>query len=82
MARSTTSMKKKSYIRYSEAYRQEALAPADRIGVAAAARELGLHSSQLYQRHSKGSAAARYIGVRAVAGRRKRQSEAAISRSQ
>ena len=53
MARSTTSMKKKSYTRYSEAYRQEALALADRIGVAAAARELGLHSSQLYQSRSK-----------------------------
>ncbi len=35
MARSTTSMKKKSYPRCSDAYRQEALALADRIGVAA-----------------------------------------------
>ena len=43
MARSTTSMKKKSYTRYSDTYRQEALALADRIGVAAAARELGIH---------------------------------------
>lgn len=53
MARSTTSMKKKSYTRYSDAYRQEALALADRIGVAAAARELGIHASQLYQWRSK-----------------------------
>ncbi|BBM05986.1 transposase [Vreelandella aquamarina] len=53
MARSTTSMKKKSYTRYSDGYRQEALALADRIGVAAAARELGIHASQLYQWRSK-----------------------------
>ncbi len=53
MARSTTSMKKNPYTRYSEAYRQEALALADRIGVAAAARELGIHSSQLYPWRSK-----------------------------
>jgi transposase len=46
-------MKKKSYTRYSDTYRQEALALADRIGVAAAARELGIHSSQLYQWRSK-----------------------------
>ena len=39
-------MKKKSYTRYSDAYRQEALALADRIGVAAAARELGIHANQ------------------------------------
>ena len=31
----------------------EALALADRIGVAAAARELGIHASQLYQWRSK-----------------------------
>lgn len=37
MERSATSMKKKSYTRYSDAYRQEALVLADRIGVAAAA---------------------------------------------
>ncbi|BBI65615.1 hypothetical protein HSBAA_PA_2180 (plasmid) [Vreelandella sulfidaeris] len=43
----------KSYTRYSDAYRQEALALADRIGVAAAARELGIHASQLYQWRSK-----------------------------
>jgi len=46
-------MKKKSYTRYSDAYRQEALALADRIGVAAAARELDIHASQLYQWRSK-----------------------------
>lgn len=53
MARSTTAMKKKSYTRYSEVYRHEALALADRLGVAAAARELGINASQLYQWRSK-----------------------------
>lgn len=55
MARSTTSMKKKSYTRYSysDVYRQEALAPADRTGVAVATRELGIHGSQLSQWRSK-----------------------------
>ena len=49
MARSTTSMKKKSYTRYSDGYRQEALALADRIGVAAAAREMGIKESKRYK---------------------------------
>lgn len=53
MAKSTAKMNKKSYTRYSDAFRQEALALADRIGVAAAARELNLHASQLYQWRSK-----------------------------
>lgn len=44
MARSITLMKKKSYTLYSDAYRQEALALADRIGVAEAARELCIHA--------------------------------------
>ncbi len=34
--------------RYSAEYKSEALALAERIGVSAAARELGLHDSQLY----------------------------------
>lgn len=46
-------MKKKPYTHYSDAYRQEALAHAGRIGVAAVARELGIHASQLYQWRSK-----------------------------
>ena len=42
--------------RYSEEYKQEAVALSDKLGVPAAARDLGLHSSQLYgwrrqQRH-------------------------------
>jgi transposase-like protein len=34
--------------RYSEEFREEALALSERFGVAAAAKELGLHESQLY----------------------------------
>lgn len=39
--------------RYSEEFKQEALGLAGKIGVAAAARELGLHESQLYAWRSK-----------------------------
>jgi transposase len=39
--------------RHSEAFKREALALAERIGVNDAARELGLHSSQLYGWRSK-----------------------------
>lgn len=39
--------------RYSEEYRTEALALSERIGVPAAAKELGLHESQLYGWRSK-----------------------------
>jgi len=42
-------MPKKRCTRYSAEYRAEALALADRIGVSAAAKELGIHSTQLYQ---------------------------------
>ena len=35
-------------VRHSDAYKSEALALADKIGVAAAAKDLGLHESQLY----------------------------------
>ena len=48
MARQATPMKK-TRARYTQAYRDETLALADRVGVSAAARELGLHPSQLYQ---------------------------------
>ncbi len=34
--------------RYSDEYKSEALALADRVGVPAAARQLGIHESQLY----------------------------------
>ena len=40
---------KKSRTRYSQDYKAEALALADRVGTNAAARELGLQPSQLYQ---------------------------------
>ncbi len=39
--------------RYSPEYKSEALALAERIGVSAAARELGLHDSQLYAWRTK-----------------------------
>ncbi|WP_089685290.1 IS3 family transposase [Billgrantia gudaonensis] len=52
MAKQATSMKK-TRARYSDAYREEALALADRVGAAAAARELGLQTSQLYQWRAK-----------------------------
>jgi transposase len=44
---------KKKRAQYSDAYREEALALAGRIGVAAAARELDLQPSQLYQWRAK-----------------------------
>ncbi|MDI5920890.1 IS3 family transposase [Halomonas sp. LR5S13] len=44
---------KKTRTRYSQAYKDEALALADRVGTSAAARELGLQSSQLYQWRAK-----------------------------
>ena len=52
MAKQATPMKK-TRARYSDAYRDEALALADRVGAAAAARELGLQPSQLYQWRAK-----------------------------
>ena len=39
--------------RHSQQYKTEALALADRVGVAAAAKQLGLHESQLYAWRSK-----------------------------
>ena len=48
MARQATSMKKTRAC-YSQTYKGEALALADRVGASAAARELGLQPSQLYQ---------------------------------
>ncbi|MGQ7249300.1 IS3 family transposase [Halomonas sp. V046] len=52
MARQAASMKK-IRTRYSQDYKAEALALADRVGISAAARELGLQPSQLYQWRSK-----------------------------
>lgn len=39
--------------RYSQQYKTESLALAEKVGVAAAARQLGLHASQLYNWRSK-----------------------------
>jgi transposase len=52
MARQAASMKK-TRTRYSQAFKDEALALADRVGISAAARELGLQPSQLYQWRAK-----------------------------
>ncbi|RDB43823.1 hypothetical protein DU490_05270 [Halomonas sp. DQ26W] len=52
MVKQATPMKK-TRTRYSDAYREEALALADRVGVTAAARDLGLQPSQLYQWRAK-----------------------------
>ena len=38
---------------YSQQYKDESLALAEKLGVAAAARQLGLHESQLYNWRSK-----------------------------
>ena len=42
--------------RYSASYKSEALALAERIGVSAAAKQLGIHESQLYGWRSKAQA--------------------------
>jgi len=49
MATASNKMSKRRKARYSAEYRAEALALAERIGVAAAASELGLHATQIYQ---------------------------------
>lgn len=43
-----TKVEKATRIRHSQEYKNEALALAERVGVAAAAKQLGLHESQLY----------------------------------
>ena len=48
-----TESKKCRRRKYSPEFRQEALALAKKIGVAKAAKELGLHESQLYDWRSK-----------------------------
>lgn len=52
MARQASTMKQ-TRTRYSEAYKDEALALAERIGVSKAAEQLGLHASQFYGWRSK-----------------------------
>jgi len=49
MATASNSMSKRKNARYSAEYRAEALSLAERIGVAAAASEFGLHATQIYQ---------------------------------
>lgn len=51
----TTTQKKQLQTRkrHSQQYKTEALALADRVGVASAAKQLGLHDSQLYSWRSK-----------------------------
>ena len=48
MARRRQTKKTTTRKRYSKEFKEEALALAERLGVAAAAKELGLHESQLY----------------------------------
>ena len=48
-----TKAEKVSRRRHSQQYKDEALALAERVGVAAAAKQLGLHESQLYSWRSK-----------------------------
>lgn len=53
MATTVKVMSEQKRARYSAEYRVEALLLAERMGVAAAARELGLHSTQIYQWRAK-----------------------------
>ena len=53
MATTVKVMSEQKRARYSAEYRAEALALAERIGVAAAARELGLYATLIYQWRSK-----------------------------
>ena len=52
MARPANTMKQ-TRTRHSQAYKDEALALAERVGVSRAAEQLGLHASQLYGWRSK-----------------------------
>lgn len=49
----TAKPNKKPYIRPAASYKAEALKLAERVGVPEAARQLGLHESQLYQWRSQ-----------------------------
>jgi transposase len=48
-----TNAEKATRKRHSQQYKNEALSLAERVGVAAAAKQLGLHESQLYSWRSK-----------------------------
>lgn len=49
----TAKTNKKPYTRHAASYKAEALKLAERVGVPEAARQLGLHESQLYQWRSQ-----------------------------
>ena len=53
MGTAANDMPKRRKARYSAGYHAEALALAERIGVAAAASALGLHATQIYQWRAK-----------------------------
>ena len=53
MATTSNRMSKRKNARYSAEYRAEALSLAERVGVAAAASEIGLHATQIYQWRAK-----------------------------
>ena len=53
MTTASNSMSKRRKSRYNAEYRAEALSLAERIGVAAASSELGLHATQIYQWRAK-----------------------------
>jgi len=53
MATAANDMPKRRKAHYSAGYHAEALALAERIGVAAAASALGLHATQIYQWRAK-----------------------------
>jgi transposase len=56
MARRMQAKKTTIRKRYSKEFRDEALALAERLGVAAAAKDLGLHDSQIYGWRAKARA--------------------------
>ena len=56
MARRIQAKKTTIRKRYSKEFRDEALALAERLGVAAAAKDLGLHDSQIYGWRAKARA--------------------------
>ena len=53
MTKPATPMKKQQRARYTDAYREEALLLAERVGVTTAARDLGLQPSQIDQWRTK-----------------------------
>ncbi|RZU99725.1 transposase [Spiribacter vilamensis] len=63
MATAANGVSKRKQSRYSAKYRSEAFSLAERIGVAAAASELGLHATQIYQWRAK-AAHEKFVGDR------------------